>query len=224
MTVASGSAMSSATNSRSRGAVLRRRLLVLAAAVAVLGVVAWFERQQLLRTAAEVWIVSDEPAPADAVAVFGGGIEDRPFAAARYYHEGLVNKVLVSNDPVGPAAQLGIMPSDAAANRAVLLKLGVREADIEIFGNELSNTHEEVLALREWATRMGAKSIIVPTEIFSARRVRWMLRRAFGKEIDIRVPALDPVQYRADNWWRYEAGLIDFQNEVIKYLYYRLRY
>jgi hypothetical protein len=27
-----------------------------------------------------------------------------------------------------------------------------------------------------------------------------------------------------DNWWRHEAGVIGFQNEVIKYLYYRVKY
>jgi uncharacterized SAM-binding protein YcdF (DUF218 family) len=224
MTAASGAATCSVAKLRSCCAISWRGLLVLVAVVAVLGVAAWVERQLLLRMAADVWIVSDQPAHADAVAVFGGGIEDRPFAAAAYYRGGLVKKVLLSNNLVGPAAQLGILPSDVAANREILLKLGVPEHDIETFGSGLSNTHDEVLALREWARRTGAKSIIVPTEIFSARRVRWMLRRAFGNEIDICVPALDSAQYHANNWWRHEAGLIDFQNEAIKYVYYRLRY
>ncbi|MEA2987354.1 MAG: hypothetical protein QOG83_65, partial [Alphaproteobacteria bacterium] len=80
------------------------------------------------------------------------------------------------------------------------------------------------LALRGWATRAGARSIIVPTEIFAARRLRWMLHRVFADDVTIRVPALDPLDYRRDNWWRNEAGLIGFQNEVIKYVYYRFKY
>ena len=205
-------------------AVMRRGLLVLAAIVTVFGTAAWIERHPLLRWAADVWIVSDQPAAADAVAVFGGGLNSRPFAAAAYYKQGLVRKVLLSHDREGAAAQLGIPISGAAATRAVLVKLGVNEDDIETFGSGLANTHEEVLALREWAQRMQVRSIIVPTEIFSARRVRWMLHRTFGDDFAIVVPALDPPNYRRDDWWRHADGFIGFQNEVLKYIYYWLRY
>jgi uncharacterized SAM-binding protein YcdF (DUF218 family) len=198
--------------------------LALFAVVMALGISAWLGREPLLRWTADVWIVSDPIGPADAVAVFGGGLEDRPFAAAAFYREGLVKKVLVSNVHVGPAEKLGVTPSQTAAIREVLVKLGVPASDIEAFGDDLGNTHQEVLALRAWADRNGARSIIVPTEIFSARRVRWMLHHAFGDAIAIRVPALDPGEYREDDWWKHDAGLITFQNEILKYLYYRIKY
>jgi uncharacterized SAM-binding protein YcdF (DUF218 family) len=204
--------------------MLRRSLPALLAVVVVIGIGAWFARMPLLRTAADVWIVSDVVGPADAVAVFGGGLEDRPFAAAAYYRQGLVKKVLISNDGIGPAAQLGVAMSNLVTNHAVLLELGVPQSAIETFGSELANTHEEVLALRDWAKREGTHSIIVPTEIFSARRVRWMLHRAFGDKVVILVPALDPREYRRDDWWRHGQGITAFRTEVIKYIYYRLRY
>jgi len=31
-------------------------------------------------------------------------------------------------------------------------------------------------------------------------------------------------QYTVDNWWKTEGGVIAFQNEVIKFIYYRLKY
>jgi uncharacterized SAM-binding protein YcdF (DUF218 family) len=200
-----------------------RVLAVLAALVAV-GAVLWLDRRPLLESAADHWIVSDQITLADAVAVLGGGIEDRPFAAAEYYRRGLVKKVLLSNVHVGPAENIGAMPSEVEATRDILLKLGVPSGAIETFGSDLSNTHEEALALRAWAERTGARSIIVPTEIFSARRVRWTLDRVFGNHVLIRVPALDPATYRCGDWWRHEEGVISFQNEVIKYIYYRIRY
>ena len=214
----------SATSPRSCRMMLRRRFLALLAFLVVLGTGTWFARDWLLRRAADLWIVSDPVGPADAVAVFGGGVEDRPFAAAEYYKEGLVKKVLISNAYEGPAEKLGAVTPDAEANREALLKLGVPKSAIETFGSNLKNTHQEVLALRAWAKRTGARSIIVPTEIFSARRVRWMLHRAFGGNYMIRVPALEPPRYNRTNWWRHAQGIIAFQNEVIKYIYYRLKY
>jgi hypothetical protein len=58
------------------------------ALVATFIAVAWFGREFWLREAAELWIVSAEIGPADAVAVLGGALSVRPMAAADYYHRG----------------------------------------------------------------------------------------------------------------------------------------
>jgi uncharacterized SAM-binding protein YcdF (DUF218 family) len=178
----------------------------------------------LLRKAADLWIVSDPVSPADAVAIFGGGVNDRPFAAATYYQRGYVRKILLSVNQVESAARLGAVPSDTEANHQVLRKLGIPESAIETFGAGSLNTHDEAFALRAWAEAAGAHSIIVPTEIFSARRLRWMLHRAFDDSVRVMVPALDPSEYRRDEWWMNEQAIVAFQNEVLKYVYYRLKY
>jgi uncharacterized SAM-binding protein YcdF (DUF218 family) len=194
------------------------------AIVAVLGSGAWVGGNWLLTSAADLWIISDPLGPADAVAIFGGGLADRPFAAARYYHQGLVTKVLVSDNRRDPAERYGRVMSEVAASEAILLSLGTPEGAIETFGNALGNTHQEVLALRDWAERHNLRSIIVPTEIFSTRRVRWMLHRAFPSGFVIRVIALETPEYRRDDWWRHVQGVAAFENEFIKYVYYVLKY
>lgn len=209
---------------RQRGSTVWRGALLLLVVVAALCIGAWTSREWLLRSAADLWIVADPVGPADAVAVFGGGIADRPFAAAQYYRQGLVKKVLVSNARESPPETLGIVISDVAATEAVLQKLGTPPTAIDTFGNALANTHQEVLALHAWAERHNLRRIIVPTEIFSTRRVRWMLHRVFGGGYVVRVVALDPPQYRQDDWWRHEDGIVAFNNEIIKYFYYRLKY
>ena len=110
------------------------------------------------------------------------------------------------------------------ANRQVLLKLGVPESASEVFGSSVTNTYSEVAALHQWAVDAGVHSIIVPTEIFPSRRVAWTLHHVFGKEIVVRVVALDPLDYDRTNWWRSEGGVVGFQNEIIKYFYYRAKY
>jgi uncharacterized SAM-binding protein YcdF (DUF218 family) len=126
-----------------------RRLAVLAV-VAVLSASAWVDRDWLLISAADLRTVSDPIGPADAVTVFGGGFADRAFAAAQYYRQGLV---LVSNGRQNPAEKLEVTTFEVALAAGVRVKLGVPASAIETFDNALTNTHEEVLALRAWAHR-----------------------------------------------------------------------
>jgi uncharacterized SAM-binding protein YcdF (DUF218 family) len=195
-------------------------------AVALLALSAgWLARVQILQGTARAWVVSDSIAPADAIVVLGGGLETRPFAAADLYKKGMARRILLSAVKPSPAEKLDIVPSHIELNRAVLLKLGVPPEVIVSFGTDVSSTYEEARALAEWTNRNGIKSIIVPTEIFSSRRVRWILvKELSGLDVRVEVQALPPLEYDVDNWWRHEAGVIGFQNEVIKYLYYRVKY
>jgi uncharacterized SAM-binding protein YcdF (DUF218 family) len=202
-----------------------RRLGVLVLMVASLGACVWLAREAMLRGLADLWIVSDEVTRADAAAVLGGQIDVRPFAAADLYRRGLVKKILVSNNEADRATAIGAATGHTEANRRVLLKLGVPEAAIETFGRANKSTKDEAAALREWIEGRGASTIIIPTEVFSARRVRWMFEREFaGLGVRILVPSYEPAKYTRTEWWKTAPGLIAFQNEVIKYIYYRLRY
>jgi uncharacterized SAM-binding protein YcdF (DUF218 family) len=223
MTVRLESSEPAAVRPRPRS-MTRRVLLALVVCIAIFGLWAWRKPETLLRGAADLWIVSDEPAPADAIAVLGGGLEYRPFAAADYYRRGLAPKILVSNLGASPAERLGVLQPHVRANSEVLQKLGVPAAAIEPFGDHLSDTFAEATALHEWAVRNGAHRIIVPTDIFATRRLRWTLHHVFGNDAAILVPALNPPDYQRDTWWKNEYGVIGFQNEVMKYLYYRLKY
>jgi uncharacterized SAM-binding protein YcdF (DUF218 family) len=208
--------------SRARRRLTRFAFVLLA--LGGMGAAVWLYPTFFLREAVDLWTVSDEVAPADAVAVFGGGIETRPFAAAEYYRKGLVRKVLLSNVRIS-SMTAEILPSETEGNRQVLIKQGVPEEAIELFGSSLSSTFEEAIALRAWALRNQARSLIVPTEYFSSRRVRWILVHEFvGTGTHILVPALDDPQYPRKEWWKDNAALVNFQNELIKYVYYRMRY
>jgi hypothetical protein len=101
----------------------------------------------------------------------------------------------------------------------------VPENAIETFGRANKNTKDEAVALREWTEPHAASIVIIPTEVFAARRVRWTFHREFaGGATRIEVPSFEPPQYTRAEWWRSAEGVIAFQNEVIKYLYYRLMY
>ena len=108
----------------------------------------------------------------------------------------------------------------------VLLKLGVPDAAIGTFGQANRSTSDEAVALRDWADQHHVSRIIIPTEIFSARRVRWIFNREFaGSSVRLEIPSFDDgPDYTRAEWWKTEAGMIAFHNEIMKYLYYRLKY
>lgn len=199
---------------------------ILLAAIALLAVgLTWLEREPILQDLAAWWVVSDELAHADAIVVLGGNLDVRPFAAADLYKRGYADKVLVSNVLLGRAERLGFVRSHTQLNSDVLVKLGVPAEAIVTVGQEVSSTREEAQAVREWAVDARAKAILVPTELFTARRTGWIFKRELDpKGIRVIVHAYPPADYTLADWWRSRYGLIDFNNEVLKYLYYRVRY
>ena len=126
---------------------------------------------------------------------------------------------------LSPTAELGITSPEKDLTRQVLLKQGVTNADCITIGDGVASTYDESRAVRAWLEKTGAKSVIIPTDLFHTRRVRWLFRkelRGTGARVLVAVAPTD--QYQATNWWHREEGLIAFQNEVIKFAYYRLKY
>jgi len=184
------------------------------------------KRAALLQKVADLWVVSDPITRADVAVVLGGGADVRPFVAADLYARGLVHKVLVSRVEETPSSRLGVALDHTEFNVRILRELGVPDSAIELFGHGSKNTWQEGIALKEWTRQHAVSVLIVPTEVFFARRARWVFQRLFsGTGVRIEVPSFDPANgYHQANWWKTEGGVITFQNEVLKYLYYRLKY
>ena len=129
---------------------------------------AWLMRHSILRKAASLWIISDRIAQADAIVVLGGRSDLRPGAAAELYKCGLAPQILV--------------PDGQEVNRTMLLRGGIPSGAIVSYGNGVSSTYDEAHAVNDWATQSEAKRIIVITEIFGGRRVRWIFNRALRRK------------------------------------------
>ena len=200
-----------------------RRFGVVVLLLAALGVAGWINRATLLTQLAATWIVSDPIVPAEAAVVLGGGLDTRPFAAAELYRKGLVQRVLISNVKDEPAVALGVLANHTELNRRVLLRLGVPADKIETFGENNESTWDEAVTLSSFAARRGIKSFTIPVELFSSRRVAFIFRRELPT-VTFAVEAVDHPEYARGTWWRSNIGLIAFQNEFVKYVYYRLTY
>ena len=195
------------------------RRILLSAAVAGIGLaLVWIGRSAILDAIGRAWMVSDQLAPAEAAAVLGGGTDTRPAAAAQLYRTGLVKLILVSTGNINNA-------DHDNPDRDALLKLGIPAAAITTFGKDPKNTYAEARAVARWAKQNRARRIIVPTEIFPSRRVKWIFRHELARVgVEVMVEAVAPSGYDLSNWWRFQEGRTGFQTETIKYLYYRLRY
>ena len=182
-------------------------------------------RAPLLRAAANAWIVNEPLAKADAIVVLGGGLETRPFEAARLYHEGLAPKILLMDVKLSPTTRLGITPLEKDLTRQVLLKQNVPDSDCVTIGDGVASTYDESRAVRAWLEATGARKVIIPTDLFHTRRVRWLFRKQLrGTGATVTVRAVVPADYGATNWWTNVEGLIGFQNEVVKSVYYHAKY
>jgi uncharacterized SAM-binding protein YcdF (DUF218 family) len=182
-------------------------------------------RVPLLTGLAGAWVVNDPVAKADAIVILGGGLENRPFAAAKLFHDGVAPRILYMNVRLSPAEELRVSLPEKEQTHRILLSNNVPETAMTVIGTNVANTYDESRAVRAWIEKSGAKSIIIPTDPFHTRRVRWV----FSKELrdtktQIHVVAIKPLRYRIEDWWRHEEGLIAFQNEWIKLPFYWLKY
>jgi uncharacterized SAM-binding protein YcdF (DUF218 family) len=182
-------------------------------------------RAPLLTGLARAWVVNEPTTKADAIVILGGGLENRPFAAARLFHDGVAPRILYMNTRTGPAEESGVALSERELTRRILLSNNVPESAMLAIGSHVASTYDESRAVRAWAMQTGATSIVITTDLFHTRRAMWIFRRELrDTPVKIYVAAVDPVRYKINDWWRNESGLIDFQNEIIKSIYYRFEY
>jgi uncharacterized SAM-binding protein YcdF (DUF218 family) len=178
----------------------------------------WLAGPSLLRCMAKLWVVSDNPDQADAIVVLGGGVDVRPAAAADLYRRGFAPRIAVGTSELDHG-------QDGKVNREMLLQHGVFNTAIIDFPFRPHSTYGEARGILKWAKASGAKSVIIPMDIFPTRRVRWIFNHELAPAgIRVSVVAITPPWYNADDWWQHESGRTHFWSELIKYMYYRLRY
>ena len=203
---------------------LKRLLLAVLALCALLALAIAF-RAPLLRGLADAWIVNQPLTRADVIVVLGGGPDTRPFEAARLFQLGLAPRILLMKPRLSSATELGLTPSEADLDRGILAKKGIPSSAIFVTADSVTNSYDESIALRHWAGTNGIKTAIIPTDVFHTRRVCWLYGKELrGTGIRVQVEAVPVHEYTVAKWWGCEAGIIAFQNEVLKYAYYRLKY
>jgi uncharacterized SAM-binding protein YcdF (DUF218 family) len=149
----------------------------LLAVCAALLAVAWLFRAPLLVGLAKAWIVDDPLTRSDVIVVLGGGPSTRPFEAARLFQQGFASKVLTMKGRMDPAAKLGSELTCSGAEKAGNVQQGVADANVVCSDDEVANTYEESIAVRNWSRTNHVKTMIIVTDSFNPRRVRWLFHK-----------------------------------------------
>jgi uncharacterized SAM-binding protein YcdF (DUF218 family) len=193
--------------------------------LSVLAVAGYIFRAPLLRGAARVWVVNDPLTRADAIVVLGGGMETRPFEAARLYHLGLAPKILLTSTQPTPAEQLGVNPPETEIARRILVKKDVPDSAIVVAPGFVNSTYDEAITVRNWAKTNNIKRLIITTDVFHTRRSDWLFHKELKPQrIQVQMDAVPVREYTLAGWWTNDLGVVAFQNEFLKYGYYRLKY
>ena len=191
--------------------------------IVVWAVLAWL--------AARALVVSDPLSSADAIVVLSGSSAylERTHKAAELYLEGRAPLVFLTDDHTRGGWSSAQQRNPFFVERATeeLINRGVPADRIKIVPGVASNTRDETLLVKEYASAQGLRSILVVTSWYHSRRALRSLRQFFAGTGMI--VGLEPAPMGAQTpspalWWLQTEGWRTVGVECVKVLYYWVRY
>jgi len=204
-----------------------RNVLGAGAVLAVLAILAFALRSQILTGIADYLIVSDKLQPADVIVLLNSDVNTRPFRASELYKQGLAPVIVIARSESTPTVDLGLVPNDTDISVAVMEKQGVPADKIIVlpFPGGVTSTFDEAAVIRQYVQAHQTRRIILVTSAFHTRRARWIFEKTLaGLPVALEMVAVPYAGFDQTNWWKNETGLITLNNEYIKLFYYLFKY
>ncbi|MBD3335327.1 MAG: hypothetical protein GF355_07395 [Candidatus Eisenbacteria bacterium] len=182
----------------------------------------------LLESYARWLAAGEEPAPADAILVLGGGRGERLATAVELYHEGWARRMFLigPGEPYVPRSFDEEALSQSEIKRLIAVKRGVAADSVQVILGA-SSTYEEAQLSLEIMRKTGVERLLVVTSPFHARRARQTFRHVYNdEEIAARVirTSWDTSTSDPEKWWWRESDTLSVFNETFKLIYYLIRY
>jgi uncharacterized SAM-binding protein YcdF (DUF218 family) len=164
-----------------------------------------------------------QPAPADVIVVLAGDRE-RIVHGIDLYKQGLADEIWYTGDVTFTIAPI---PNESQTARQYAIEQGVPATAITLLPS--TSTWEDALAIRAHMDERGVDNILLVTSWYHSRRALCIMRRhldlATGThQMSWYAVPTDSYHYNPDNWWQHEFGLVNVQNEFIKFGHYWLAY
>jgi uncharacterized SAM-binding protein YcdF (DUF218 family) len=191
--------------------------------IAAWGLLAWLAARALMVSA---------PLPsADAIVVLSGSSAylERTQKAAELYRQGRAPFVWLTNDHTRGGWSSALQRNPLFVERATdeLIKGGVPADKIKIVPGVASSTRYETLLIKDYAVAEGMRSVLVVTSTYHSRRALRCLRQLFaGTEVafGLEPASVGPHTPSPVFWWLQPEGWRTVGVEVVKLIYYRLKY
>ena len=168
---------------------------------------------------------------ADAVVVLSGSSAyiERSRRAAELYKEGRAPRVVLTNDNLrGPWSEARqVNPLFVERAQEELVRAGVPAASVEVLPDTVGGTHDEAVAVYNYATQKGIHSVLFVTSPYHTRRALWTMQRAFRNSgVAVGVETMEDGEQTppATTWWLHRRGWSVVALEYPKLIYYYWKY
>lgn len=172
------------------------------------------------------WLIVEDPLEkCDAMLLCAGSPQDRCLEGAKLFNERYV-PVIYCFSELGGRFQL-LMPKgikDCDVTKHYLVHYGADSTSIITipFG---TSTYDEATGMIAIAKKRKYKKVMVVSSKFHTRRIDLFLRGRFEKAgIQMVLRGSSSLDYKEEDWWKHEYGLIFVSNEYIKIVYYLFKY
>jgi uncharacterized SAM-binding protein YcdF (DUF218 family) len=150
------------------------------------------------------WLVAaDLPEKADVIVCLGG--VERVKKSAALFHQGLAPLIILT----------------VSRTKKPLTDLGVPENRI-ILAPGPTTTYEEALAVAPILDRLNCRSVLVVSDPFHLRRVRWTFTHVLANQSVKLIFASSDFPWKEEGWWKDEQEKFFVYSELTKIGYYRL--
>jgi uncharacterized SAM-binding protein YcdF (DUF218 family) len=168
---------------------------------------------------------------ADAVVVLSGSSAyiERSRRAAELYKEGRAPRVVLTNDNMrGPWSEARqVNPLFVERAQEELAQAGVPSDRVEVLPDAVGGTHDEAVAVYNYATRKGIHSVLFVTSPYHTRRALWTMQRDF-RDTGVAVGVETMENYEQTpapaTWWLHRRGWSVVALEYPKLIYYYWKY
>ncbi|WP_163580836.1 YdcF family protein [Gracilibacillus saliphilus] len=161
-------------------------------------------------------VLEQQPKKADAILVLSGGKGEREAEAAKLYHEGWSDTIIVTGALVGWETYTSEIMTEH------LIELGVPADAIHSF-KEVTSTREEAELSIPLLRQLNVDTLLLVTNKYHSARAKWIFQKTLKDEnIEvISVPVREDVY--DNNWWKDHESRKHGASEVLKFIWELLR-
>jgi uncharacterized SAM-binding protein YcdF (DUF218 family) len=171
--------------------------------------VLYLARRPILHFVAESWIVEDPLERSDVLIILSDDnfYADRATRAAELFREGKARVIVASGRRLRPNAGISeLMEHD-------LVERGVPRDKVVRFAHDTENTREEAEALARLVVERKWHSAIVVTSNYHTRRARYIFRRVFPQDVEVRIANARNGDFDPEHWWEKRKSIKELTHE-----------